>query len=75
MTRLGTHMMHNEGEFGVFAKLMNIITTIKHVEIKEYDDDLKVTKITKQQREMERKGFLESSKMTINKEGVLKRAR
>jgi hypothetical protein len=24
---------------------------------------------------MERKGFLESSKMTINKEGVLKRAR
>jgi len=46
MTRLGTHMMHmmainNEGEFGVFPKLMNIITTIKHVQIKEYDDDLK----------------------------------
>ncbi len=41
MTRLQTHMIHNEGEFGVSAKLTNIITTIKHVEIKEYDDDLK----------------------------------
>lgn len=46
MTRLGTHMMHmmainNEGGFGVSPKLTNIITTIKHVQIKEHDDDLK----------------------------------
>lgn len=46
MTRLGTHMMHmmainNEGKLGVSPKLTNIITTIKHVQIKEHDDDLK----------------------------------
>ncbi len=36
------HMMaiNNEGGFGVSPKLTNIITTIKHVDIKQWDQQV-----------------------------------